>query len=177
MPIYFAYGSNLLHQRLQRRCPGAVPLGRAEAVGWRVEFTKLSWMDGSGKATIAAGAGVAEGVLYELPRAEIAVLDAIEGVGKGYDRIDGFRVTHRGAAETAITYIASEPRPGHLPFDWYLGLVLAGALQNGLGDGTINGFRSHPRTPDPDAARAGHLEANDLLVAHVAADWRRHLFG
>ena len=179
MPLYFAYGSNLLHQRLQRRCAAAHAIGRAEAQGWVVDFTKYSWMDGSGKATIRASAkGTTEGVLYELPKADLATLDRIEGVGKGYDRLDKVPVQMvDGSAVDAITYIASEPRDGQRPFDWYLGLILAGCRQNGLTAETITAFRAHPWDPDPMPDRPGCAEARAILTAHCGPDWRRDLLG
>ena len=176
MTLYFAYGSNLLHQRLQRRCPSARPTGTGHAPGWRVGFAKYSWMDGSGKATILAEAGAATyGVLYRLVGSDLATLDAIEGVGKGYYRLDGIEVRTASATVTATTYIATDPREGQRPFDWYLGLVIAGALQNSLPDPTLADLRGVDYDPDPDADRPTRIEAEDLLTTHSGPDWRARL--
>ena len=81
---YFAYGSNMLTTRLKPRCPGAKRVGRADADGAVIEFSKPS-IDGSGKATLRQAAGSrTAGVLFEIPIAELAQLDSHEGVGSGY---------------------------------------------------------------------------------------------
>ena len=51
---YFAYGSDLLAERLVARCPSARPLGVVSVSGWRLAFQSKAF-DGSGKATLIAG--------------------------------------------------------------------------------------------------------------------------
>jgi hypothetical protein len=85
---YFAYGSNMLLERLRRRCGSAQAIGVGTLNGYTLEFSKPS-MDESGKATIVksdvAGARVV-GVLYDIATEELRELDNAEGYGKGYDR-------------------------------------------------------------------------------------------
>ena len=89
---YFAYGSNMLTERLKKRCPGAVLTKRAYADDWTVEFSKPS-KDCSGKATLRRKTGCrTPGMLFEIPEAEVCCLDKYEGVGKGYERCDTFSV-------------------------------------------------------------------------------------
>ena len=49
--LFFAYGSNMLTDRLRERCPDARPLGAAIARGYVLSFSKRS-RDGSSKATL-----------------------------------------------------------------------------------------------------------------------------
>ena len=87
---YFAYGSNMLTTRLERRCRGAFPVGRADAVDHAIEFSKLS-KDKSGKATLRhTNGGRTPGVVFKIPITELGRLDKCEGVGQGYERCDAF---------------------------------------------------------------------------------------
>ncbi|WP_233416917.1 gamma-glutamylcyclotransferase family protein [Halovulum marinum] len=170
--LYFAYGSNLLTQRLTARCPGARPLGRATLDGHRVAFAKLSTVDGSGKATILPAARqTAHGVLYALSDGDLATLDLIEGVGHGYHRLDSVAVRLDGAPLAASTYIACAPIAPINPLDWYLALIVAGARQHGLDAALVARYRRHRFDPDPQHRRPGRLAAVAALTAAGHADW------
>jgi gamma-glutamylcyclotransferase (GGCT)/AIG2-like uncharacterized protein YtfP len=172
---YFAYGSNMLHQRLTARCASARVRGVAVLPAHRVGFAKYSWMDGSGKATILPARDArTEGVLYDLDDADIVTLDAIEGVGKGYRR-QVTQVLHAGAEVDAVTYEATDPDERQKPFDWYLALVLAGALQNHLSALTLDALRTVPWEQDTVLERPGRIAAVDALTAAGHADWQRLL--
>jgi AIG2-like family. len=76
---YFAYGSNMLRERLVAR----VSTAQAVAVGvvreYRLDFAKVS-VDGSGKGDMLASPGdEVWGVLYEFDASQKADLDAHEG--------------------------------------------------------------------------------------------------
>ena len=167
--LYFAYGSNMLTERLRARCPSAAPRGVATAPGYALEFTKRS-VDGSAKATLVAdgtsGAAV-PGVLFEIARADLPHLDAAEGVGIGYDRYDAFRVMRHAdnAPMIAATYLApARARDGSLvAFDWYVALALAGALQHRLPAAHVAALRRTMMQPDPHGRRATRLEAVAVL--------------
>ena len=82
---YFAYGSNMLRERLLKRVPGATVTGLASVRGRILRFQKKS-SDGSAKCDLArtqCDDDQAWGVLFEIPEAQIAVLDDAEGLGKG----------------------------------------------------------------------------------------------
>ena len=125
--LYFAFGSNMLPSRLQRRCPTAMVKTRAIAHGYRVAFDKLS-EDTSGKANLVGcdNSGPALGIVYELSPDDVDELDAFEG--PGYRRQDGFVVTcfDTGEELSTCTYVAIDRAPELRPYDWYLALVLAG---------------------------------------------------
>jgi len=133
---YFAYGSNMLLERLRRRCASAQTIGIGTLNGYTLEFSKPS-KDGSGKATIVksnvAGARVF-GVLFDIAAAELGELDDAEGHGKGYERNSDFRVKSStdGAPVIATSYYATQFDRQLKPYDWYWALVMAGALQQGL---------------------------------------------
>lgn len=177
--LYFAYGSNMLAERLVRRCASACPVGRGTLVGFGVAFSKRG-RDGTGKATLIAadenpaaviasgGPAVAHGVVYRLSCEDLTVLDRVEGRGLGYHRIDVIKVALGSLGEPVdvTTYIA-EPsyRDSSLtPFDWYRDLVVAGAVQHGLPPAYCAWLASHPATPDADTMRPTRREALDILA-------------
>lgn len=177
---YFAYGSNMLTERLKapKRCPGATVLGRAFADGWVIEFSKRSNLDGSGKATLGRAASQrTPGVLFKIPNAQRPALDCAEGAGKGYDRCDAFSVQRSGSDEIiqAVTYLATSPEANLKPFDWYLALLVAGAHQHGLGDNHRARLSREPYEPDVDHTRKSRDEAMAALKAAGFADYRKLL--
>ncbi len=162
--IYFAYGSNMLAERLVARCSSARLLEIVVAAGHAVDFSKRG-ADGSGKAALVGRPGwVTYGVLFEIALAERDVLDRHEG--PGYQRVDDFRVwTLTGSQEVvASTYIARASEPDLLPYDWYLQLVVAGCEQGRFPGTYTNGLRSRPFTTDPDPARRSAREARSILA-------------
>ena len=135
-------------------------IGQGLATGFVIAFDKIG-QDGSGKATLAPGDGAVPGVLFDLTKADLAELDQIEGLGRGYERV---MLDVNGQA--AMAYIA--PRqfrdPSMRPFDWYLALVLAGARQAGLPAGWIVRLAAERAIPDPDPHRPRRIEALALLA-------------
>ena len=160
--LYFAYGSNMLTERLAARCSSARAVGVAVAEGYGLSFGKRS-VDGSGKAMLVEGAGRGggvPGVLFALDPREVPALDLAEGVGHGYRRADRFTVRRaEGGAAVAFVYLAE---PGHVdaalqPYDWYRALVLAGALQHGLPEAWRHYVEGLAFRHDPEPERPTRL--------------------
>jgi gamma-glutamylcyclotransferase (GGCT)/AIG2-like uncharacterized protein YtfP len=87
MSLYFAYGSNLDHWQMRRRCPGAAIVGPAILHGHRLAFAGYSRAWGGPVATLVHNDTAAvEGVLYRLERGELGVLDRYEGYPRWYQR-------------------------------------------------------------------------------------------
>jgi len=161
---YFAYGSNLLHQRLQARTPSAEPLLRARLAEHALRFHKIG-DDGSGKCDAfhtGSPDDAVHGLVYALAERDKQILDGIEGVGHGY-LVKAVTLMTKCGELTATTYVVQSDYidPGMLPFDWYLDFVIAGARQNGLPEAYIAGLAAVPARPDADARRA---RANRLLL-------------
>lgn len=165
---YFAYGSNMLEERLRQRCPSARALAVSRLEGWALSLHKRS-KDGSGKATIAPsnkpGASVF-GVLYEMDSDDLDPLDRAEGHGSGYDRTS-IKVAIIGSGETvtAITYLADEGGvdPSLSPYDWYLKLIVAGAKEHALPDAYIVQLSDIQTKVDPLLTRKTRRQALALL--------------
>lgn len=169
--LYFAYGSNLLAERLIVRCPGAKPMGIATATGWRLAFQSKAF-DGSGKATLIRGADtdVVHGRLYEVPVGERDALDRAEGADRDppvYRRHDDFTVTGADGAEIGdvAVYLAREETPPLAPWDWYRALIVAGGMQAGLPAGDVAALAVTPALPDPLPSRRTRREALAVLEA------------
>ncbi|MCD1634071.1 gamma-glutamylcyclotransferase [Martelella mediterranea] len=165
---YFAYGSNMLTERLVRRCPSARPVAPAVLENHALAFSKIG-NEGSGKATLVERPGeTVFGVVFMLDLSERGLLDAFEGRGNGYDRIDdcAVRLLKDEAMVSACTYKAPPAfrDPALLPFDWYHALVIAGARQHGLPADYVDWLAAAPCRADPDRSRPSGIEAREVLA-------------
>lgn len=162
--IYFAYGSNMLRERLDARCPNVRQLGMAVLHDHRLTFDQFSDVDGSGKGGIVPAAGErVPGVLWSLPLRDLPALDAAESAGRGYERDQVTVVLDDGSAREVTTYRPIRLCEGLKPWDWYRALVVAGAEQQGLPAAHLQMLRDVPFAPDPELRRPGRLAALDAL--------------
>ena len=153
--LNFAYGSNMLWQRILQRVPSATPQGVARLHGYQLHWHKVG-QDRSGKCDIrpaADPASLVHGVLYRFDHAHKALLDEAEGLGHGYDEIEVQVETAQGPA-LALAYAASHIETTLRPFDWYQALVVAGAIEHGLPVDYVETLRRIEARADTDTARA-----------------------
>ena len=179
---YFSYGSNMLAERLQARCPSARVLGPGKAMGYALGFSKLS-KDGSGKAMPFAqedGSHVLSGVLFEIDGKQLVDLDRAEAAGFGYDRCEDFAISFGDGDEklSVTTYLAN---PNYIddalqPFDWYLALVIAGALQHKFPASYIDNLRAVSWCRDPNSSRITRETAIKALALAGIEDYQKLLF-
>lgn len=154
------------------RCPSAQYFANAWADHFTLDFSKVG-EDGSGKATLVPSHGKrAHGVIFEIDTGEREPLDKAE---PGYRREDGFEVTvaDTGACKTVVTYIALEEcrNPELKPFDWYLALVVAGAMERRFPAPVIADYRDTAIWVDEDKEQP--LEMNALLQkAGFGSTWQ-----
>jgi gamma-glutamylcyclotransferase (GGCT)/AIG2-like uncharacterized protein YtfP len=146
---YFGYGSNMDLTSL--RAKGVEPRTSERAVlrGWRLRFNVYHFFRHEG------GVGNIEpsddptdavwGVLHKCDDEHLALLDAAEAYGHGYDRIGVSVLTDRGE-QGAIAYVGipsfldKECRPSQR----YLNLLLKGATKAGVDSAYIDALRQHP---------------------------------
>ena len=127
---YFAYGSNMLRERLLARRVVLLDNGKpACANGYKLVFNKKS-DDGSAKANLVAEQGAkCWGILFSVDAKSLTELDEAEGA-PGHYRQENISITVSNVTQTVMTYLAQPikvmPAPGR-PYDWYLALILAGA--------------------------------------------------
>jgi gamma-glutamylcyclotransferase (GGCT)/AIG2-like uncharacterized protein YtfP len=148
--LYFAYGSNLLSGRMRERVPSA----RREAVAFldhhRLVCNKRG-SDGSAKANLVPAAGHRVwGVLYRIEGAELPLLDQLES---GYARVVVEVRTASGEARLASTYRSDRITEDPVPFDWYRGMILEGAREQGLPEQYLALLEALPAKPDGQARR------------------------
>lgn len=165
---YFAYGSNMLLRRLQKRCKTARVRSAASLPGYRLAFSKRS-SDGSGKATLVSDPdSCVNGVVFDIATADAVELDRIEGLGKGYERLEALAArTHPEGQPIAVTtYIAQDDfiDPALQPYDWYRDLVVKGAEQHRLPDEYLAKLRAVRALADPDPKRRTRIEAHAILA-------------
>jgi gamma-glutamylcyclotransferase len=166
---YFAYGSNMLAERLQAedRSPSARVIGSAIAQGYELCFAKRG-RDGSGKATLVQRTGaMVHGVLFAVDESERDQLKSAEGAGIGYHAINNFPVfdVQEKTLRHAMSFFAA---PDYFnrnlqPFDWYHALVTAGAKQNALPHDHLQTVRKIKPIADPIEARPTRIEALRVL--------------
>lgn len=153
--LYFAYGSNLLTQRLRARTASATALGWGvlphHALRWHMAST-----DGSGKCDVvddAQGRNPVHGVVYRIHSAEKPLLDHAESLGVGYR--DELVTVHMGSEPMRVwLYKALQVDVGAVPYDWYHALVLGGAREHGLPAQYLRALASVRTRVDPDPQRA-----------------------
>jgi gamma-glutamylcyclotransferase len=164
---YFAYGSNMLTARIHSRCRGTKAIGRASLAGYTLRFDKRS-SDGSAKCAIHSTSNphdIVHGVLFEVPQAQVCRLDAAEGEGTEYERRPVRVEVENGEVVPAETYFAKEAKidAAAKPYDWYLDLVIAGALTHELPETYVAALRNVQAKPDPHLKRPDRLQALEQL--------------
>ena len=133
--LYFAYGSNMSSERLRARTPSAISVGRARLPDHVLRWHKLG-RDGSGKCDIEPTDACGEtvwGVLYQVDLADKEALDAVEGLGVGYDEY-AVRVQTDNDVRDALAYKGRPDKvdPDLRPRAWYKAHVLRGAREHEL---------------------------------------------
>lgn len=154
--LVFAYGSNLLTQRMQARVSTAVPVVVGYVRQRRLTFHKRS-DDGSAKADAALTGDCGDqvwGVVYRMHGRQKSMLDGYESLGIGYNE-EIVDVVHQTGSIKAWMYVA---RPSAIdstlmPYSWYHNLVVEGAVQHQLPADYIRLLRTIQTIADPDAQR------------------------
>lgn len=172
--LYFAYGSNMLEQRLKERVKSAKFLCNAWISSYVVQCRKMS-IDGSGKADLVETDNledIVHGVVYEFDPADWGALDKHEGAtgtNPGYERVP-IRVYTDSAAIDVATYLARKERIDESlkPYTWYLKLINCGAEQHGLLENYREKIRKIHGIPDPKEDRESKKEAEEQIREYSA---------
>lgn len=153
--LNFAYGSNMLTQRLRERVPSARLVGAAVLDGHVLHWHKVS-QDGSGKCDVvqtSAPQGAVLGVVYEILQSEKAALDTAEGLGNGYaEKL--VRLEAATGQLQALAYYATHVDPAAVPYTWYKALVVAGARQHCFPEPYVARLEAVAAKVDSDTKRA-----------------------
>jgi cation transport regulator ChaC len=110
MPLVFAFGSNMDPKQMRQRCRSATFRGVYDLAGHRLAFVGRSAGWGGAVATIEKCAGaMTTGVLWEVSRADLDILDRFEGAPHVYSRVAA-RV-RQGAQRGADLWVYVHNRP------------------------------------------------------------------
>ena len=124
---YFAYGSNMNWEQMQRRCPSAQFVCVACLKNYRFAIARHSRLRNCGTANIFADAGSEVwGIVYDLSEQDLTILDGFED---GYRREKVF-VLAAGDTQSSVevlVYIAEREDNVPLPNPEYKRLIVAGA--------------------------------------------------
>lgn len=161
--LYFAYGSNMLEQRLKDRVDSAEFFSNAWIRGYEVRFRKIS-IDGSGKADLVQTGDledIVHGVVYQFDPIDWDELDEAE---RGYDRA-GIQVHIDSGDRDVTTYLARRGRidDSLKPYTWYLELIRCGAEQHGLPEDYRQKIENTMDIPDPNENRKKKREAEKQI--------------
>jgi hypothetical protein len=163
---YFGYGSNMDLHSLRAKDVEPRQSVRAALRGWRLRFNvRHFFRHEGGVGNIEPSADPSDavwGVLHLCEDEHLALLDAAEAYGHGYDRTEVSVATDRGERQ-AITYVgtASFLDESCRPSQRYLNILLKGAIAAGLDPAYIDALhrcpvlRQHPVppfVPPPDRA-------------------------
>ena len=135
MSLLFAYGSNLAASEIRAWCPEARFAGVARLAHHRLALNRRSIRWGGGAADIVPAAGEEVwGALYEVPDGALDGLDAKEGQGWAYRRVD-VEVEREGRRIRAAAYEVIDKEPEEVPATReYVALLVQAARERGLPD-------------------------------------------
>ena len=132
MTYYFAYGSNMNHKQMKRRCPTSKFIKRVYLEGYCFVY------DGHSKSRNGAVANVIKsntakvwGGLFEINEDNLAALDCYEGHPKTYKREEIVIKDENGKSITAYIYRREEEKTDR-PGEEYRRTVKQGAQDCGL---------------------------------------------
>ncbi len=131
---YFAYGSNLSIERMERRTGQTHERRLAFLDGYRFAFNQRG-KDGHTHANIVPSAGSRVwGAIYRCDADALARLDHFEGVADGQYERRTVQVMSDKRTESAVAYIAGVActGPDGQPTMEYLAHILVGAKEHGL---------------------------------------------
>ena len=157
-------------------------VGIAEVSDYCLEYSKKS-KDCSGKATLRRTQEEghrAFGVVFEIPKTEREKLDEAEGTKHGgYKRWDCFPVRLLDSGQYLMTscYLANKTDELLKPYNWYLALVIAGAIQHGFDREYIDLLKQTDYDVDSCCDRRTRRKAMEALGSAGFDNWRDLLTG
>jgi gamma-glutamylcyclotransferase len=152
---YFAYGSNMSPERLQKRVPSARIIGVYSLIRHELKFHKIG-KDGSAKADAfftGQDADVVLGVLYSIEGSEKKWLDEAEGLGSGYEEKEVSLINENGQTIVGFLYYATDINSALRPFSWYVHHILNGARTVKLPERYVQQIDSVQTIEDDDRQR------------------------
>ncbi len=169
MIVYFAYGSNMLTDRLRERVEAA-KLGVAHIAGRKLTFHKPSIRkDGArtGKCDIPIQTdpnSIVYGVLFQMTEKQFDELNEYE---KGYSTIELSVHSYDLGVAKAIAHVADTTDATLIPYDWYRDLVLEGAREHKLPEYYVREQIQNVRAEDSTGSTYKDAKAAKALLKRV----------
>lgn len=126
---YFAYGSNMNHQQMRKRCPSSIFIKKGFLKGYKFVYDGYSSTWQCSVANIVKTSeenDVVWGGLFEINNDNLSALDCCEGYPYSYDRKEIEVKDEEGNIYNAITYFREKKTKGELSKD-YRDVVIQGA--------------------------------------------------
>ena len=140
--LYFAYGSNMDEKQMAYRCPGAVPVEKAFADGYRFA------LDEAGVATILPEKGsTVEGILWEITPENQTALDRYEGISCNCYRREEIHVRSKNLNEKALVYISNRNTGARQERSGYMKKIIDAAHTHNFSADYIMELCSHYNHP------------------------------
>ena len=125
--LYFAYGSNMNHEQMKVRCPGASFLRRAYLDDFKFVYDGYSHMRNGAVANIIQAKGSRVwGGLFEINKANLSALDQYEGHPNSYNRAERDVNDDNDIRYKAIVYCRAGKDLGK-PLEEYRKIIIQGA--------------------------------------------------
>jgi gamma-glutamylcyclotransferase (GGCT)/AIG2-like uncharacterized protein YtfP len=123
-------------ERITERCSSSRFISRAKVKGYKLTFNKRS-KDKSGKANLVhtGDKSLVWGVIFDISEDQKPILDAAEGLGKGYDEYKLRVINDLEQEIECVCYIATDLKyldDNLKPYDWYRDFCLLGAKEHNL---------------------------------------------
>ncbi len=127
MAYYFAYGSNMSHKQMEKRCPGSQFVKAVCLRNYKFVYDGCSMTWKGAVANIIKSPGdIVWGGLYEISEEHLKSLDGCEGYPNSYQRRELNVDDDTGTSYSAITYYRNGKTPGS-PSEEYEQTVINGA--------------------------------------------------
>lgn len=142
MIYYFAYGSNMNHGQMKKRCGerGFKFIARAYLKGYRFIYDGYSeYRKGAVANIVKSRKGVVWGALYTIDEPCLKKLDAYENYPYTYDRREVEVFTEDGKKFVAWVYLREPRKPG-TPSHKYRKTILEGARDCNLPEEYVREF-------------------------------------
>lgn len=116
--LYFAYGSNLNKEQMQRRCPEAVPIAKVKLKGYKLVFNRVADIVENKKEIV-------HGAVYHVSHRDIRNLDIYEGYPRLYEKVNVKAEDEEGNIYEAFVYVMVVKGKGE-PNDNYYNIIEQG---------------------------------------------------
>jgi gamma-glutamylcyclotransferase (GGCT)/AIG2-like uncharacterized protein YtfP len=128
---YFAYGSNMGQQQMNKRCPGSRLIGEAVLKEYVLDFTISAperWSGGGCADVVAKHGSEVWGLLYEITQDNLDRLDEAEG--PRYQRVVVAVEQMEGSSTPAFMFVVRDKAPFKEPSSQYLDIIKNAAIEH-----------------------------------------------